>query len=153
MARTKDKEKTLAKELYFHTNKTIEEIAEIVNVNRSTLSGWIKANGWATIKEAQKQTPERVVNDMYAELEQMNKAIKSREEGAKYATSGESDSRNKIITGIAKLQNQTGLAQYVQVLTSAMDFIQSKDLDLSKKIVPLLQEFLMDKTEQLTHED
>lgn len=153
MGRTKDKEKKLAKVLYFETSKTLEEIAAIAKVNRSTISGWIKNEGWDTIREVQKQTPERVVQDLYAELEELNSAIRMREEGMRYATSKESDSRNKIILSIHRLQNKIALPQYVTVLMNFLDYVQQEDLDLSKKVAKVANNFLSDKIEDLTRED
>jgi transposase len=153
MAKAKDKEKLLAHELYLQTNKTIEEIASIVGVNRLTVGGWVKEGKWKTIKEVQKQTPERVVQSMYAELEQLNKHIQNKDEGERFADAKIATSRNLIILGIKRMQQQIALPQYVAVLTKFLEHVQRMDIELSKLIAPIANDFLNDVAEASTKQD
>lgn len=153
MAKAKDKEKLLAKELYMQTNKTIEEIASIVNANRLTVGSWAKEGNWKTMKDAQKQTPERVVQALYAELEELNAHILKQPEGMRFADSKQSDARNKIILSIKRMQNQIALPQYVAVLIKFLEALQSKNLDLSKQLAPHANEFLNDMASSLTQQE
>lgn len=153
MAKAKEAEKLLAKELYMQTEKTIEEIASIVKVNRLTVGTWAKEGNWKSLKDAQKLTPERIVQGMYEELEQMSAHIKSLPEGLRFADSKTSDARNKIILGIARLKNQVALPQYVSVLVKFIDYVQSKNIELSKEVMPHMNEFLNEQSEHLTKQE
>ena len=153
MARSKSNEKLLAKELYMQTDKTIEDIASIVNVSRLTVGGWAKEGKWKTIKDAQKQTPERVVQTLYSELEELNAFIQKQPEGLRFADSKQSDARNKIILSIKRMQNQIALPQYVAVLIKFLEALQTKDLALSKSLAPYANEFLNDIATSLTPQD
>ncbi len=149
MAKAKDKERLLAKELYMQTNKTIEEIASIVGVNRLTVGGWAKDEKWRVMKDAQQQTPERVVQALYSELEELNKHIQTLPEGRRFADSKISDARNKIILSIKRMQNQIALPQYVAVLIRFLEHVQTKDMELSKKLAPVANDFLNDMASTL----
>jgi len=153
MAKAKDKEKLLAKELYMQTSKTIDEISTIVSVNRLTVGGWAKEGNWKAIKEAQKQTPERVVQSMYAELDQINEFIKKQKEGLRFPDAAIANSRNLIILGIKRMQQQIALPQYVAVLSKFLEHIQRLDLELSKKLAPIANDFLNDVAEASTKQD
>lgn len=135
------------------TDKTIEEIASIVDVNRITVGKWKDAEGWKTMKDAQKQTPDRVVQNLYAELEELNAFIKSKPEGQRFADSKISDSRNKIILSIKRMQNQIALPQYVSVLIKFLEHLQSRDLALSKQVAPFANDFLNDMASILTSKE
>jgi transposase len=153
VARNKDNQRILAKELYLQTNKTLEEIAEIVIVNRTTVSTWCKAENWKAIKDAHQQTPERVVQSLYAELEQLNAHIHKRPEGMRFADSKESDARNKIILSIKRMQNQIALPQYVAVLIKFLEHVQRNNLELSKQLAPVANDFLNDAVELMNKKD
>jgi hypothetical protein len=153
MAKGKEKEKALAKELYLQTNKTLEEIADIVSVSRLTIGTWSKEGKWKDIKEVQSQTPERIVQALYNEVEQLNRAVSNRADGMRYADSKESDARNKIILSIKRMQTQIALPQYVAVLIKFLEHVQKIDLELSKKIAPIANNFLNDAAEALNKQD
>ncbi|MFM2385688.1 MAG: hypothetical protein RL660_445 [Bacteroidota bacterium] len=153
MARSKDNQRQLAKELYLQTNKTLEEIAAIVQVNRGTVSTWCKAENWEAIKNAQSQTPERVVQAMFAELEQLNSYIANKPEGKRYADSKESDARNKIILSIKRMQTQIALPQYVAVLVRFLEYLQKANIDLSKQVATIANDFLNDQVELLNKKE
>jgi transposase len=153
MAKGKEKEKALAKELYLQTNKTLEQIAEIVLVSRLTISTWAKDGKWKSTKDVQAQTPEKIVQALYAEVEQLNKNIAGRKDGFRFADSKESDARNKIILSIVRMKNNLALPQFVAVLYKFLDHVQSSDLELSKKITPIANDFINDMASVLTATD
>ncbi|MEZ5017349.1 MAG: hypothetical protein R2800_09880 [Flavipsychrobacter sp.] len=139
----KDKEKNLARELFLYTNKTQKEIAEIVDVNTKTMSQWVSDGEWETIKKMQQQTPERIINDLYKELDEINSFIKNKEEGKRYADSKEADARNKIISSIKGMVREVALPQYVQVIVKLMDYLQRHDLATAKALNPHANDFLL----------
>lgn len=144
MAKAKENEKALARELYMQTGMTIKEIAGIAQVNRATVGEWATSENWEAIKKAQQHSPDKLIQAYYAELDELNAHIQAKEKGKRFADSKESDARNKIIISIMRLKNQTSLPQYVAVMIKFMEVLQSKSLKLSKEVAPLANEFLND---------
>lgn len=142
----KTTERALAKELYFYTGKTQKEIAGIVGVSEKTLSDWAWEGDWEALKKAVELTPERVVQDLYKELEELNKLIQSREPGYRFADAKEADARRKIVSTIRDMHKQVSLPQFVQVIMGFMDYLLAQDLELAKQVNTYANDFLMEKS-------
>jgi hypothetical protein len=93
------------------------------------------------------------VQAMFAELEQLNAFIANKAEGKRYADSKESDARNKIILSIKRMQNQIALPQYVAVLVRFCEYVQKADLELSKKVAAIANDFLNEQVELLNKKE
>lgn len=142
MARKK-KEQDLARELFLNTDRSQKDIAEIVGVSQKAVSGWATDGHWAEMKKMREQTPERIVSDLYRELDEINTAIKNREAGTRFATSAEADARRKIISSIKDMMKEVTLPQYVHVIVALMDYLQNIDLEAAKLLTPLANDFLL----------
>ncbi len=142
----KIKQRELARELYLQTDKSQKEIATMCEVSEKTLGKWITDANWDGIKKAQRESPEKIINDLYAELEEINTAIKGNDPGHRFADAKTADARNKIIVSINRLKKEVALPQYVAVSTALIDFIASRDLEAAKRVRPLFDEFLRNKS-------
>ena len=54
--------KSIAKSLYMDGNYTQEEIADKVGTTRQTVSRWIKAESWDTLKASLSITPAQIIS-------------------------------------------------------------------------------------------
>lgn len=69
-----------AKMLYLDTsqNLTIQEIAERVSVRPNTVSNWIKKEGWDKLRKSLMVTRQKMISDLYDQLDFLNTNIKTR---------------------------------------------------------------------------
>jgi predicted DNA-binding protein YlxM (UPF0122 family) len=153
VARNKDKEQQLAKELYLNGNLTLEYIAEAVKVNRTTVSTWAKEGNWKLLKNVLQTTPDKVIAKLYAELQELSNLIDSKPSGQRYANSKEADARNKTIRDIKLLKAQVGVKEYVAVLIKFLEHVQKQNLELSKQLAPIANDFLNDAVELINKKD
>lgn len=69
-----------AKMLYVDTSQklTNKEIAERAGVRPNTVSNWIKKRGWEKLRKSLMVTRQKMVRDLYDQLESLNDNIKTR---------------------------------------------------------------------------
>lgn len=97
-------QKAQARFLYFTSAATQKEIAFTVGVAERTMSLWVRNGRWAQQKDAAFHSPEKETHQLYEELRQINKNVMSREDGERYCTPEELESKSKIITMITNLK-------------------------------------------------
>jgi predicted DNA-binding protein YlxM (UPF0122 family) len=149
----KDKEQQIAKELYLNGNLTLEYIADAVKVNRATISSWCKEGNWKLLKEVIQTTPDKVIAKLYSELQELSDSIDSRPAGQRYATSKEADARTKTLKDIKLIKAQVGVKEYVAVLIKFLEHVQKNNLELSKQLAPVANDFLNDAVELMNKKD
>ena len=102
----------IAKTYFIRDGLTQKEIARKINVSEQTLSRWSKKGFWDDLRRNIVNSKTERLNELYCELAALNKTIKNRTEGSRYATSKEADIRRKLIRDIADLEkNTTSLRQ------------------------------------------
>jgi hypothetical protein len=143
----KHDEKKVAKELFFNTTLNQKQIAEFVDVHEHTIGEWIKTESWDILKEAQSNSQEKVLAGLYSELHEITTMVQARPAGQRFADAKEADARRKIVSTIKDLEKTVSLAHYVQVMIHFMEFLTlNNDLDLAKKLNPIANQFIMEKT-------
>jgi len=143
------KAKARAMELYLDTNMTQQEIADIVLVNSKTISNWVREGDWNTMKVAKTITPAQIIQDLYAQVDEMNKAIAARPKGERFPTSAESDARNKIMKDISSIDKSLNIGMYYEVLGEFSDWLEAYDIEKAKEFTPLSFTFFKHKLTQL----
>ena len=97
---TNQQKKEWASVLYLKENLTQSEIAEKVGVSRITVNKWIKTEKWEERKTGITLTKQEQINNMYRQVAEINKAIASRDDGERFATSKEADILGKLSSAI-----------------------------------------------------
>ncbi len=139
-----DKEE-YAKMLYLDVNQklTIKEIAQRATVRPNTVSGWIKKGGWEKLRKSLMVTRQKMITDLYDQLEWLNNDIKTRD--IKVADAKEANTIAVITSSIKRLETETSIAEIFEVGTSFLDFIKPMDFDLYKKLIPVFDIFINSK--------
>lgn len=135
-------QKLQARELYFQTDLNQSQIAAEVGVSQKTVSLWVSAGRWATLKEMSRNTPAMMVDNMYAELVELNNAIQTREPGKRFATREEADIRRKLLLGIRCIQQQQSAGSHMEVLLNFIEFLKRSAPALTKEITLLADSYL-----------
>lgn len=125
MAFRKDKERTLAQELYLTGKHTQKEIAEFVGVTEKTIGIWVEGGNWEKMRAARHSTPAQVVGNLIeihkARTEQILEAVRNG------STDKFGDEMLKMAQAIEKLQGATSLSTYIGVMQEFMGFVGNKD--------------------------
>ena len=139
----KDKERTLAQELYLTGKHTQKEIAEMVEVSEKTLCIWVEGGHWEKMRAARHSTTSQVVANIIelqkARTEQMLEAVRGG------GTDKYGDELLKMAKAIEQLQNSIGLGTYIQVLQEFMGFVGGKDHKFRAQMAEYQSEFLNQK--------
>jgi uncharacterized protein YjcR len=78
--------KDWAKTLYLKEDVTVQkELAERVGVNPNTVGRWIKDEGWEKLRMNLLMTREEQLQNLYAELKELNEFIKDKKPGKRFA--------------------------------------------------------------------
>lgn len=99
---TNKQKKEWAGMLYLKENLTQQEIAEKVGVSRITVNKWIKAEMWEQRKAGLTLTREEQISLLYQQVAEINRGIKDREEGKRYATQRKRTSLSNCLQPLRK---------------------------------------------------
>lgn len=132
-----------ARNLYFQTDMTQTDIADIIGVSDQTVYRWIKQNNWKQMKEAARQAPIAIVEMFYKQLYALNSSICNRDEPI--PTLQESEINRKLINSIDKLKKQASLSENIQVLMGFTGFLNRIDNELAKTVVLHADRYLKEK--------
>ncbi len=128
----KPTQQQLAKDLFLQTEKTQQEIADILNVNRRTIYLWVKNGKWAEMKNAAAQTPFTMQNEIHNHFAAINRRIKARE-GDNCPTMQEVEMLRKLLNMSATIDKfHTGA--YIEAFTELTTYIYHKDVELARKV-------------------
>jgi hypothetical protein len=148
---TKPNEKVLARTLYFETDHSHIEIADAIGINRKTLYLWMKEGEWQRLKQAARQAPAIVVDNLFEQLTELNHNILSRPAGSRFPTREEAEVSRKLILSIDKMKKQATLSDNIQVLKNFTTYIQSMDPALAKQVITIADDFIKICAKDGTH--
>lgn len=142
---TNDKKKALAKDIYTLGQFTFEEIAEKVGSTRQTVSKWCKEGQWDELKAGMTVSREQILKGMYSQVHEINKAIRTKNDGERYATPSQADTLSKLSAAIQKMENDTGISDLVSAGIRFSDWMRRVDMDKAKEFVQLWDAFLKEQ--------
>ena len=151
---TNAQKKEWAKTLYLRENLTQQEIADHltqqeiadrVGVSRVTVSNWVRAGKWEEQKAGLTLTRQEQVANLYRQVAEINRAISARAEGERYPNSKEADILGKLSASIRNMEQETGIADIISVLTGFIEWLRPLDLDRAKELTRLADAYIKDK--------
>ena len=142
--RSMDK-KSIAKSLYMDGNYTQEEIADKVGTTRQTVSRWIKAESWDTLKASLSITPAQIISQWNRQIVEINKKINERPEGERFANTKEADALSKLAGAIKKLEADIGVPDCVSVAMRFLSWLRPLDIEAAKQFNNLFDAFIKDQ--------
>lgn len=132
----------IAKTYFIRDGLTQKEIARKINVSEQTLSRWSKKGFWDDLRRNIVNSKTERLNELYCELAALNKTIKNRTEGSRYATSKEADIRRKLIRDIADLEKKYNIAQTTVIARDYVIFCKDIDFDFAVKASDYFDAFI-----------
>lgn len=142
---TNAQKKEWAKTLYMRENLTQQEIAERVGVSRVTVSNWVRAGKWEEQKAGLTLTRQEQVANLYRQVAEINRAISARAEGERFPNSKEADILGKLSAAIRNMEQETGIADIISVLTGFIEWLRPFDLEKAKELARLADAYIKDK--------
>lgn len=142
---TNAQKKEWAKTLYLRENLTQQEIAERVGVSRVTVSNWVRAGKWEEQKAGLTLTRQEQVANLYRQVAEINRAISARAEGERFPNSKEADILGKLSAAIRNMEQETGIADIISVLTGFIEWVRPFDLEKAKELTRLADAYIKDK--------
>lgn len=142
---TNAQKKEWAKTLYLRENLTQQEIADRVGCSRVTVSNWVRTGKWEEQKVGITLTRQEQVGNLYRQVAEINRAIAGRTEGERFATSKEADILGKLAAAISKMEQETGIADTISVLTAFIEWMRPLDLEKAKEITRFADAYIKDK--------
>ena len=137
--------KSIAKSLYMDGNYTQEEIADKVGTTRQTVSRWIKAESWDTLKASLSITPAQIISQWNRQIVEINKKINERPEGERFANTKEADALSKLAGAIKKLEADIGVPDCVSVAMRFLSGLRPLDIEAAKQFNNLFDAFIKDQ--------
>ena len=142
---TNAQKKEWAKTLYMRENLTQQGIAERVGVSRVTVSNWVRAGKWEEQKAGLTLTRQEQVANLYRQVAEINRAISARAEGERFPNSKEADILGKLSAAIRNMEQETGIADIISVLTGFIEWLRPFDLEKAKELTRLADAYIKDK--------
>lgn len=142
---TNAQKKEWAKTLYLRENLTQQEIAERVGVSRVTVSNWVRSGKWEEQKAGITLTRQEQVANLYRQVAEINRAISARADGERFPNSKEADILGKLSAAIRNMEQETGIADIISVLTGFVEWLRPLDLDKAKELTRLADAYIKDK--------
>src|SRR5437868_14506798 len=99
----------LAKILFTREKLEQKIIAKRIGVSERTISNWVTAFNWKSLRNRLLVGKEEVLNDLYEELEELSTHIKSRAVGERFSNSKEADVKIKLTASIRNLETELAI--------------------------------------------
>lgn len=141
----------IARDLYL-SGYSQKAIALKLKVSEMTVSRWAKAGTWVRLRRL-RVPREKIIEQLYAELDEINKAIMQREEGCRYASRDESLVRKHIVDNIAKMKEDYDLRNVIDVGKDFTNFIARTDFIKSQEVMRLYDAFVDNIITKITSND
>lgn len=123
-----------ARLLFMQGEKTQLEIADLVGINKNTLSKWVVKEQWNLQKRSLIVSAEETLFWLYEQIEALREDIKKREGGNRLIGSKDADIIIKLTSAIDKFQVDHKMKEVFSVMKGFLDHIRSYDPEKAKEI-------------------
>src|ERR1043165_9342890 len=93
-----------ARHMYFAQAKTQKEIAHLLDVSEKTIYNWIKRHSWDQLRQAARQAPALITENLCSQIVELQNSIARREPGLRYPTKDESIIMQRLITMLERMK-------------------------------------------------
>lgn len=139
---TLKQKKEWAKTLYIHQRLSQKETAAKVDVSAKTMNQWVNKESWDTLRVSIIITKEQQLHRIYAQINEINTDIETREEGKRYANSKEADILVKLTSAAKELETETGISEIIETFKLFTNWLKVLDLPKTQELVKLHDEFI-----------
>lgn len=140
----KRKEKEEHARLLF-TKENITDFAELeqrTGISQKTLRAWEKEGKWTKLKRNIIFTRDEQITLLYDEFAELNEAIRTKQEGSRYADHKESIIRRQLVKDIKELETKAMIPEIINALTQFLNFVRKDNLDNTKLVADYVDLFI-----------
>src|ERR1043165_6720212 len=123
-----------ARHLYFAQAKTQKEIAALLNICEKTIYNWIRRFSWDKMREASRQAPVIISENLASQIVELQNSIARREPGLRYPTQEESVIMQRLITMFEKMKKVPGLSVNMQVIGTFREWMSTRDKSFTRDL-------------------
>jgi len=127
---------------YVITNLSQKEAALKVGVSVVTMSKWVKEGNWDELRRQMLVTREKQLGRLYVQFDELTRAIEKKPEGARYASSKEADTLNKLTAAIRSLEIDASVADIVEVSKRLCNWLRPINAAKSIEIASIFNDFV-----------
>jgi transcriptional regulator with XRE-family HTH domain len=140
MGLKKMQEREYAKLLFTQMGLSQKEVAAKVGVTEKTIGKWKEEEQWDQLKTVLITTRSNVIKNLQRQMELWQLQI-----GDNLASSKEVDILTKLASSIRSLETDTGISEMVDTGMKFIQFLQSQDVELAKKVTHWFDLFIKTK--------
>lgn len=134
-----------AKLLFVNMGLSQKEVSFKTEVSEKTIGVWVEKFNWKSLRVSMTATRENLLRKYVAQLEELNAAIESRDEGKRYANNKEADTIVKYTAAINNLTSEMGITEVVNVSVEILEFIRKVYPEKAIEISELCDSFIKSK--------
>jgi hypothetical protein len=131
-----------AKNLFFQSDLTKTQIAQLLSISRRTLSYWIREGNWNRLKASATHLPSILAENCYHMMGQLQEHFLSERRLTNPVTHKEVDTLHKLAITAGKLKNRSTLNESMEMFGFFLDGLKKKDPQLAVSIAPHIEEYL-----------
>jgi transcriptional regulator with XRE-family HTH domain len=137
----KPEQKLHAKNLFFGTGLTQEQIAEKVGVNRKTIRLWSQQDNWIRLRQAERHLPSMVAEKCYYMVDQFITSRLSENNNASNYSWKDADFVNKMASAIKKFKARSAINESMEMFNFFLEDVKRKDEKMAEAISPFIEDY------------
>lgn len=127
---------------YVISNLSQKEVATKVGVSAVTISKWVKESNWDDLRRQMLVTREKQLGRLYAQFDELTRAIEQKPQGERYANSKEADTLNKLTGAIRSLETEASVADIVEVSKRLLNWLRPLNATKAIEISGIFDDFI-----------
>lgn len=131
-----------AKNLYFQTDLTKTQIADLLNVSRRTLHYWIRQNNWDRLKSNSAIMPAMLAENCYAIIANYTEALLSEIRIKRPVSLQEAETLHKLSLTVKKLKNHSTLNETMEIFAHFIERVNRVSPELADQVMPFVSDYM-----------
>lgn len=138
------KKKELAKLIFLsEPNVTQQEIADRTGASRVSIGKWVKE--WEKLKLNLLQTREERINSTLIQLDELDRAIAQKPEGARFPDKNEAQIRRKLTEDLEALEQDASIRDIYNVSRRLLDWLRPRNLEKAKELANYFDAYIKEQ--------
>ena len=133
-----NEKQTQARNLFFQSDLSRTEIAQVLGIPRRTLHYWIRQNNWDRQKECADIMPSFLAENCYKVIDRFTQQLLA----AETITHKDAEALHKFTITVNKLKNRATLNENMEIFGHFMDSVNQKSPEMAQIISPYIEEYI-----------